>query len=193
MKLDHKLSTLLTVEQMAHLWGGPATVTPAGPELHVAFVCSYNLGRSPMAAAMFAHQLRERGLGDRVRVSSGGTANWTWGNPMDKRGAEVLRANGYGSPEHHSAPVSVDTGSADLVVAMEEHHVTSLRHYFGVPANKIRLLRPGGIKNPYSAADFEHCFGLIEAALPELHSWVDDQLALTGGTNGHQEAISRAG
>ncbi|MGV0051620.1 hypothetical protein ACRU43_20590 [Mycobacterium colombiense] len=58
-------------------------------------------------------------------------------------------------------------------MAMEEHHVTSLRHYFGLPANKIRLLRSPGLKNPDAAADFEYCFGLIEAALPELHIWVD--------------------
>ena len=43
------------------------------PRLHVAFVCSFNRARSVMAAALFAEQLRERGLGNVVAVSSAGT------------------------------------------------------------------------------------------------------------------------
>jgi hypothetical protein len=52
-------------------------------------------------------------------------------------------------------------------------------------ARLVRLLRsfdpaaPSAardVKNPYSAGDFKHCFGLIEAALPGLHRWVDTRL-----------------
>ena len=41
--------------------------------LHITFVCSGNICRSPMAEKMFAHQIAERGLADVVRVSSAGT------------------------------------------------------------------------------------------------------------------------
>ncbi|PSN05646.1 protein tyrosine phosphatase, partial [Siccibacter turicensis] len=40
--------------------------------LHVTFVCTVNICRSPIAAKMFAQQLRHRGLGDAVRVISAG-------------------------------------------------------------------------------------------------------------------------
>lgn len=45
----------------------------SSPRLHVTFVCSFNRARSVMAAALFAEQLQERGLGDVVQVSSAGT------------------------------------------------------------------------------------------------------------------------
>lgn len=185
---DGQLSTMLAVEQMFR------SPTPARRPLHVSFVCSYNVGRSPMAAAMFAHQLRARGLGDAVRVSSGGTASWTSGNPIDARGAEVLRANGYPVPlEHRSAQVSDDCLSADLVVAMEQDHITALllcgytavvATDAGLAPDRVQLLRSfdprsstaTNIKNPYTAADFAYCFDLIEAALPGLHRWVDTRL-----------------
>jgi hypothetical protein len=35
-----------------------------------------NICRSPMAEKMFAHQIRERGLADSVRVTSAGTTAW---------------------------------------------------------------------------------------------------------------------
>lgn len=38
--------------------------------LHVTFVCMYNLARSVMAAAMFAHQIQQRGIDSVVRVGS---------------------------------------------------------------------------------------------------------------------------
>lgn len=180
MENDFQLNTMLAVEQMF------APTPPVDRPLHVSFVCSYNVGRSPMAAAMFAQGLRERGVADAVRVTSAGTANWMPGSPMDPLGAEVLRANGYQVPlGHRSAPVNHATAAgADLVVVMEQHHVAALREC-GVPTKRVRLLRSfdptaqyADVKNPYTAADFRYCFGLIEAALPGLHAWVDARLAV---------------
>ncbi len=53
--------------------------------LHVTFVCTGNICRSPMAEKMFAQQLRHRGLGDAVRVTSAGTGNWHVGSCADER------------------------------------------------------------------------------------------------------------
>ncbi|MDI5980588.1 protein tyrosine phosphatase, partial [Amycolatopsis magusensis] len=51
--------------------------------LHVSFVCSGNICRSPMAALVFREQLRRAGLADRVRVSSAGIGPWHVGEPAD--------------------------------------------------------------------------------------------------------------
>ena len=75
--------------------------------LHVTFVCTGNICRSPMAEKMFAHQLAQRGLGDAVRVTSAGTGNWHVGNGADERAARVLRAHGY-STDHRAAQVDDD-------------------------------------------------------------------------------------
>jgi protein-tyrosine phosphatase len=187
MENDFQLSTMRAVEQMF----GQGAVSSVAHSLHVSFVCSYNVGRSVMAAAMFAQGLRERGVADAVRVTSAGTANWMPGSPMDPLGAEVLRANGYQVPlGHRSAPVNhANAAGADLVVVMEQHHVAALREC-GVTGKRVRLLRSfdpnsrhSDVKNPYTAADFEYCFGLIEAALPGLHAWVDARLAVGPGAD----------
>ncbi|WP_309299129.1 arsenate reductase/protein-tyrosine-phosphatase family protein [Mycobacterium kiyosense] len=180
-----------TLRYVAQYWAQPAAV--ADPRLHVAFVCSFNVGRSVMAAAMFAHQLHERGLSDKVRVSNAGTTNWAFGSPMDERGAELLRANGYPVPTgHRSVHVNDDCLGADLVVVMEQTHVASLKQ-LGAAGDNVKLLRsfdpatPGGLldlKNPYTGSDFAYCYRAIGDALPGLHRWVDEHLGIAEPTHG---------
>ncbi|QZA15999.1 low molecular weight phosphotyrosine protein phosphatase [Mycobacterium malmoense] len=159
--------------------------------LHVTFVCTGNICRSPMAEKMFAHQLRRRGLGDAVRVTSAGTGDWHVGNCADDRATRVLRAHGYPT-DHCAAQLDEDHLAADLVVALGRNHVRMLRQ-LGVDDGRIRMLRSfdprsgayaPDVDDPYygGAHDFEKVFAVIEAALPGLHGWVDEQLARNGGT-----------
>lgn len=157
--------------------------------LHITFVCTGNICRSPMAEKMFADQLRRRGLGDAVRVTSAGTGNWHVGDCADDRATRVLRAHGY-STDHCAAQLDDDHLSADLVVALGRNHVRMLRQ-LGVDGDRIRMLRsfdprsgshPLDVDDPYygDARDFEEVLAVIEAALPGLHAWVDERLAGNG-------------
>ncbi|MEB3020901.1 low molecular weight protein-tyrosine-phosphatase [[Mycobacterium] crassicus] len=156
------------------------------PTLHVTFVCTGNICRSPMAEKMFAHQLAQRGLGEAVRVTSAGTADWHVGKGADERTNRVLRDNGY-PVEHCAAQVGDDHMAADLVVALGRNHVGLLQG-LGIPAERIRMLRSfdprtgaavPDVDDPYygGQADFEQSFTVIAAALPGLHAWVDGRLA----------------
>lgn len=80
--------------------------------------------------------------------------------------------------------------SADLVIALGRNHVRMLKD-LGVPAERIRMLRSFDprsgahaldVEDPYYGdhADFEDVFAVIEASLPGLHEWVDEQLAGRG-------------
>lgn len=157
--------------------------------LHITFICSGNICRSPMAEKMFAHQIAERGLSGAVRVSSAGTGGWHAGDPADRRAVHVLRAHGYPS-SHQAARVEDDHLAADLVVALGRNHVRMLTE-LGVPPGRLRMLRsfdprsaahPLDVEDPYygSQDDFEDAFSAIEASLPGLHDWVDEQLAIRG-------------
>ncbi|WP_326546255.1 low molecular weight protein-tyrosine-phosphatase [Mycolicibacterium sp. ND9-15] len=157
--------------------------------LHVTFICSGNICRSPMAEKMFAHQIAGRGLGHAVRVSSAGTGGWHAGEPADRRAGHVLHEHGY-PIAHRAAQVDEDHMSADLVIALGRNHVRILLD-LGVPAERIRMLRsfdprsgahPLDVDDPYYGdhADFEEVFAVIEASLPGLHDWVDEQLAIRG-------------
>ena len=153
--------------------------------LHITFVCSGNICRSPMAEKMFAHQIRERGLADRVRVTSAGTGGWHAGDGADRRANRVLHAHGYPT-DHVAAQVDADHLSADLVVALGRNHVRMLTQ-LGVEPERVRMLRSFDprsgahaldVEDPYygGLTDFEDVFEVIEAAPPGLHDWVDARL-----------------
>lgn len=157
--------------------------------LHITFVCSGNICRSPMAEKMFAHQIDERGLSEAVRVSSAGTGGWHVGSGADDRANRVLRTHGYPTT-HCAAQVGADHLAADLIVALGRNHVRMLRD-LGAHPDQVRMLRsfdprsgahPLDVEDPYygGQADFEDVFEVIEAALPGLHDWVDEQLAARG-------------
>jgi len=154
--------------------------------LHVTFVCTGNICRSVMAEKMFADQLRGRGLGDAVRVTSAGTGDWHVGAGADERATQVLYAHGH-STGHTAAQVGTDHLAADLVVAMARNHLRMLRQ-LGVDEDRVRMLRSfdprsgahaPDVEDPYygDVGDFEKVFAVIEAALPGLHDWVDARLA----------------
>src|ERR1700754_5290125 len=94
--------------------------------LHVTFICSGNICRSPIAEKMFAHQINERGLSDDVRVTSAGTGGWHAGDPADRRASAVLREHGYPSA-HRAAQIGNEHLSADLIVALGRNHARMLR------------------------------------------------------------------
>jgi len=161
--------------------------------LHITFVCSGNICRSPMAEKMFAHQIDQRGLTGLVRVTSAGTGGWHVGDSADDRANRVLRRHGY-PMEHRAAQVGDDHLSADLVIALGRNHLRMLSQ-LGVESERLRMLRSFDprsgahaldVEDPYygDIADFEETYAVIEAALPGLHAWVDEQLADADGRAG---------
>lgn len=162
---------------------------PVAEQLHVTFVCSGNICRSPIAEKMFAYQIAKRGLSHAVRVTSAGTGGWHAGEPADRRASHVLRKHGYPTA-HRAAQLDEDHLSADLVVALGRNHLRILTD-LGVAPDRTRMLRsfdphsgahPLDVEDPYygDQADFEDVYHVIDAALPGLHAWVDQQLAARG-------------
>lgn len=158
-------------------------------ELHVTFICTGNICRSPMAEKMFAHQIDERGLAGTVRVTSAGTGGWHIGDAADERTNHVLRRHGYPTT-HCAAQIGDEHLTADLVVALGRNHLRMLDE-MGVPPERVRMLRSFDprsgahvldVDDPYygTSAEFEEAFSVIDAALPGLHDWVDEQLAARG-------------
>jgi protein-tyrosine phosphatase len=157
--------------------------------LHVTFVCSGNICRSPMAEKMFAHQIDQRGLAHAVRVTSAGTGGWHEGEPADRRAVHVLRERGYPTA-HRATQVNEDHLAADLLIALGRNHLRIL-HDLGAPAERVRMLRSFDprsgahaldVEDPYYGdhSDFVETFTVIERSLPGLHDWVDEQLAARG-------------
>jgi low molecular weight protein-tyrosine phosphatase len=148
--------------------------------VHVVFVCSGNICRSPIAEKVFVHELERAGLADAVRVSSAGTGSWHIGSPADDRAAALLRAEGY--PDTHTArQVDAEQLSADLLVALDQSHRRALQSMVSEP-DRVRLLRSfdpdapadAEVPDPYygSPDGFTEVLTMIRAAMPGLVDWV---------------------
>ena len=107
-------------------------------------------------------------------------------DPADRRATHTLRAHGYPTA-HRAAQLTDDHLAADLLVALGRNHLRMLQH-LGVPADRLRMLRAfdprsgahvQDVEDPYYGTqdDFETTYTVIDAALPGLHRWVDEQLA----------------
>jgi protein-tyrosine phosphatase len=161
----------------------PVSVTEK-KRLHLCFVCSGNICRSPMAALVFRVHLEREGLADVVRVSSAGTGPWHAGDPADPRAQGTLRAHGYPT-DHVAAVVDSEHLDADLLLAADDGHLRFLRAKLDDPA-RARLLREfdptaaedAEVPDPYYGADdgFERVLAMIERSMPELLLWVREKL-----------------
>ena len=146
--------------------------------MHVVFVCSGNICRSPIAEKVFATELERAGLAEGVRVTSAGTGGWHVGDPADDRAAAVLRAAGYPS-DHRARQVDADALGADLIVALDDTHRRALSR---AGAGRVRLLRSfdpaaperAEVPDPYYGEDagFDEVLAMIRAAVPGMLDWV---------------------
>ncbi|MGB3772838.1 MAG: low molecular weight protein-tyrosine-phosphatase [Rhodococcus sp. (in: high G+C Gram-positive bacteria)] len=143
--------------------------------LHVTFVCTGNICRSPMAEKIVAEALVNAGMDDRVRTTSAGTGDWHVGDAADPRAVAELEAHGYPSA-HRARTVDREILDADLVVALDRGHERELRR-LGVTSDRLFLLRSfdpdadsDSVDDPYygSDADFAVVRRQVEAAVPGL-------------------------
>ncbi len=152
---------------------------------HVAFICTGNICRSPMAALVFAEHLRRAGLGERVTVSSAGTGPWHVGEGADPRTESVLLRHGY-STEHTAAQLDDGHRGADLLVVMDAGHLRVVRESVDEP-DRVRLLRSfdpnsdrgAEVPDPYFGGDrgFDDVLEMIEAAVPGMLDFVREHPA----------------
>ncbi len=155
-------------------------MSPKAETLHVVFVCTGNICRSPIAEKVFVHELAQAGLAEAVHVSSAGTGNWHVGSPADDRAEAVLLAGGY-KTEHIARQVDAEQLGADLILALDRSHERALRSLVPEP-DRVRLLRsfdpdapPGAeVPDPYYGDEdgFEAVLAMIRAAMPGMIQWV---------------------
>ncbi len=152
--------------------------------VHICFVCSGNICRSPSAALVFAEHLRRAGLDGAVRVSSAGIGPWHAGEPIDERAGARLARHGY-PVGHVAAQIGAEHRDAELFLAMDRGHEKALRRLVDNPS-RVRMLRsfdPDAtgdldVPDPYYGGPegFDEVLAMIEAAMPGLLAWVRERL-----------------
>ena len=120
-----------------------STITPANTRIDMAivlFVCTANIARSPMAAALFNKKMEEMGLSDRCQAQSAGT----WGRdgyPAAAEAIRVMQARGMDISSHLSREVNAEIiSAADLILTMERGHQEALQVEFPRQRDKIYFL-----------------------------------------------------
>ena len=147
--------------------------------MKVLFVCTGNICRSPTAAGVLAHFVRQAGLQDSIQVESAGTHDYHAGEAPDARAQEHAQRRGYDLSALRARQVRKrDFAEFDLIVAMDRGHLRILEHNCA-PAlrHKLRMLIKGrDVPDPYYGGPegFDRVLDMVEAAclalLVELRS-----------------------
>jgi protein-tyrosine phosphatase len=147
----------------------------------VLFVCTGNICRSPTAAGVFAHFVREAGLLHDIQVESAGTHDYHVGSPPDERAQEHALRRGYDLSVLRARQVRKrDFHEFDIVVAMDQGHLQILQD--NCPPEhrpKLRLLVKGrDVPDPYygGAEGFERVLDMVEAGCLALLAEVREKL-----------------
>ncbi|BDI22671.1 low molecular weight protein-tyrosine-phosphatase [Herbiconiux sp. L3-i23] len=121
----------------------PEQQDPSGPYA-ITFVCTGNICRSPMGDVITRRLLAERGLEDRVAVTSSGTGGWHVGDGADPRTVAALHEHGYDGRPHRARQFDRSLfEDYDLILALDAGHVDALRALAPSrsAAERIHLLR----------------------------------------------------
>ena len=150
--------------------------------LHVTFICTGNICRSPMAETVLRAELAAAGLDGAVIVDSAGTGDWHVGDAMDPGARDALARRGHdgSGPETHRARQFEPSWLAerDLILAMDARNLADLRRMArGQDADRIRLFSEAGgltetrdIPDPWGGGpdEFGHVLDLLGAAAPVI-------------------------
>jgi protein-tyrosine phosphatase len=157
--------------------------------IRVLFVCLGNICRSPLAEAVFRHQVAERGWTDRFEIDSAGTSGWHRGAPPDRRSAETARRRGIELEGASRKVAAADLRRFDYVIAMDAENRAALYELHAASGGtaeirQIREFEPGAtsldVPDPYYGGPrgFEDVHDIVERASAGLLAHVAAQRGL---------------
>lgn len=155
--------------------------------MKILFVCLGNICRSPLAAAIFNHKVREQKLDHLLQSDSCGTGNYHIGGAADDRSIAVARKNGIEILHIVRQLTAEDLVTFDHIIAMDKNNLANIKR---LPSdkenyNKVKLMREydpqglGDVPDPYYGAekDFREVYKILDRAIEEFILSLKKQLA----------------
>ncbi|MEQ8240429.1 MAG: low molecular weight protein-tyrosine-phosphatase [Cyclobacteriaceae bacterium] len=141
---------------------------------NILFVCLGNICRSPLAEAIFNHQIKQRNLADKFSSDSAGTSNYHIGENPDTR--SIASAVSHGVEISHKGRQFhyLDGKKFDYILAMDKNNYRDIIHEMGNKHEGLYLMRQFDDKNkgadvpdPYYGGEdgFENVFQILSLSI----------------------------
>lgn len=143
--------------------------------IRVLFVCLGNICRSPMAEAVFRHQVKEEQFESQIVVDSAGTSNWHIGKrPHEGTLAKLEELTISSTGMEGRQLVNEDFEKFEYIVGMDESNIDNIRMMLNEP-NHPKIFRfldltdhKKDVPDPYFTGDFDETYALVEEGCQAL-------------------------
>ncbi|OCT13736.1 protein tyrosine phosphatase [Paenibacillus pectinilyticus] len=153
--------------------------------IQVLFVCLGNICRSPMAEAVFRHQVKLAGLADVIQIDSAGTGDWHIGHPPHQGTRDILDRHQISYEGMKARQVrSDDFTQFTYIIAMDDSNVTNLGSF--APDSKDEEKRASihklldfssdrklsDVPDPYYTGNFQEVYEMVEESCSRLLAFI---------------------
>lgn len=98
------------------------------PKISVAFICLGNFCRSPMAEAIFKHEVEKANLENRFnKIDSFGTSNYHVGESPDHRTVSICKQHGVKINHKGKQIKTKHFDEYDYIIGMDESNINNLK------------------------------------------------------------------
>lgn len=133
--------------------------------MKIIFICHGNICRSPMAESVCSAFAAERGMSDRISVSSAAARTDEIGSPPHRGTVEALARKGIPLIPHRARLLTREDGDKyDLLIGMDDANVRDILRIVGErnAGKVVKLLdftdSPRPIADPWYTGDFDRTF-----------------------------------